>query len=192
MSGKIWLYADPHFYHRGVCKFTRSDGVTPLRPWDDADEMSEQMIQWYNETVDPGDRVYFLGDVAMNRKALDKSLPRLVGRKVLVKGNHDTDKLSYYSQYFDDIRACVQRKGSILTHIPIHPGSLGRWGFNIHGHLHANFVTKEYINGYETPKDETYDPLNETVADTRYACVSVEHTNYRPILLDEVLKRKPE
>lgn len=170
---KTWLYADPHFYHQGVCNFTRADG-TPLRPWDNADEMSEWMIGEYNKLVHPEDRVYILGDVAMNRKALDRSLPRLMGRKVLVKGNHDEDKLSYYSKYFDDIRAYVVKQGFILTHIPIHPGSMGRWRINIHGHLHSNVVLNDY-------------PGSKKVPDERYVCVSVEHTEFRPILLDKVL-----
>lgn len=176
MSGRTWLYADPHFFHAGVCRFLRSDGMTKLRPWDDPDQMGEDMIRWYNEMVDPQDRVYILGDLAMNRKALDRSLPRLNGRKVLVKGNHDIDKLSYYSKYFDDIRACVVKKGFILSHIPIHPGSMGRWDINIHGHLHANRVQ------YGQIKDKTID-------DPQYVCVSVEHTDFRPILLDDVLKK---
>jgi len=168
---RTWLYADPHFYHEGVCRFTRQDG-SALRPWNDADSMSEDMIAWYNQLIHPEDRVYILGDVAMNRKALDRSLPRLMGRKVLVKGNHDIDKLSYYSQYFDDIRSCVVKRGFILTHIPIHPESLSRWVVNVHGHLHANHV-----------RLATGEP------DVRYQCVSVEHTNFRPILLDTVLEK---
>lgn len=179
MSGRTWLYADPHFFHEGVCRFTRHDG-SKLRPWDNASYMSEDMISWYNELVHPQDRVYILGDLAMNRKALDKSLPRLMGRKILVKGNHDTDKLSYYSQYFDDIRAYVVKKGFILSHIPIHPSSMGRWSLNIHGHLHYQSVHLPAIN----PRKDS--PL----LDTRYCCVSVEHTNYRPILLDEVLMER--
>lgn len=171
MSGKTWLYADPHFYHYKITSFLKEDG-TKLRPWDDATTMSEEMIGWYNELVSPSDRIYILGDVGFTRKALNQSLPRLNGRKVLVKGNHDEDKLSYYSQYFDDIRAYVVKKGFILSHIPIHPESLSRWKVNIHGHLHYKQVLDM----------QTREP------DPRYRCVSVEHTNYRPILLDTVLK----
>ena len=138
--------------------------------------MSEWMIAEYNKMVDPGDRVYILGDVAMNRKALDRSVPRLLGRKVLVKGNHDIDKLSYYSQYFDDVRAYVVKKGFILSHIPIHPESMGRWVVNIHGHLHYRRVLLPYPGSKEVP-------------DERYVCVSVEHTDYRPVLLDKVLAK---
>ena len=168
--------ADPHFGHSGVCRFLRADG-TKLRPWDDSHKMTEDMILWYNEMVHPEDRVYILGDVAMNRKGLDASVPRLNGRKVLVKGNHDMDKLSYYSQYFDDVRAYVVKKGFIMSHIPIHPGSMGRWSVNIHGHLHANKVM-----ALESHPDLTYE-------DKRYFCASVEHTNFRPILLDDILKK---
>lgn len=175
MSGRTWVYADPHFFHEGVCKFTRHDG-TKLRPWDNADEMSEWMIAEYNKIVHPDDRVYILGDVAMNRKALDRSVPRLMGRKVLVKGNHDIDKLSYYAQYFDDVRAYVVKKGFILSHIPIHPGSMGRWQVNIHGHLHYQSVMDGGVAPYCQPDD-------------RYLCVSVEHTDYKPVLLDSVLER---
>lgn len=172
MAGKTWVIADPHFFHPGVCRFLRADGVTKLRPWDDPDRMSEDMINNWNEIVHPQDRVYLLGDVAMNRRALDKSLPRLMGRIVLVKGNHDIDKLSYYSQYFDDIRACVVKKGFIMTHIPIHPNSLSRWSVNIHGHTHSNVVL-----------DDRGKP------DPRYCCVSVEHTDYRPVELTVLLNK---
>ena len=176
---KTWVYADPHFSHANILNFKRHDG-SPLREFKSIEEMDAFMIHWYNELVSPEDRVYILGDVAMNRKGLDRAVPSLNGRKVLVKGNHDMDKLAYYSQYFDDVRAYVPKKGFILSHIPIHPGSLGRWNVNIHGHLHYNRVGQDYYD----------DPNNVGKPDERYECVSVEHTNYRPVLLDDILKRK--
>lgn len=167
---KTWVIADPHFGHRGVCKFTRADGVTPLRPWDDPAEMDGALIARWNEIVDDQDRVYVLGDVAMTKRAL-WPLKVLKGRKVLVKGNHDVEKLSVYTEFFDDIRACVVKKGLIMTHIPIHEGSLSRWQFNVHGHLHSNVVMK----------DGKPDP--------RYICVSVEHTDFRPLDLQTILNK---
>ena len=166
---RTWIYSDPHFFHHNICKFTNYDG-SPVRPWDDAEEMSEWMISEYNKLVHPEDRVYLLGDIAMTRKGLDRSLPRLLGRKVLVRGNHDVDKMSYYSQHVDDIRSYVIKKGFILSHIPIHPSCLGRWDLNIHGHLHNNLVM--YGDGI----------------DKRYYNACVERTNFLPILLDDILK----
>ena len=40
------------------------------------------------KTVRPTDKVYHLGDVAINRNGL-KALERLNGKKVLIKGNHE-------------------------------------------------------------------------------------------------------
>jgi calcineurin-like phosphoesterase family protein len=181
MNGCTWLYSDPHFYHANICKFMNFDG-SPLRPWDDAEQMTEDMISWYNEMVDDGDRVYILGDVAFTATHMRNSVGRLKGRKVLVKGNHDPDKhREMYNELFDDVRAYVIKKGFIMSHIPIHPGSLSRWQLNIHGHTHANSVlidAPEMWNGRsEMPKK----------SDERYRCVCVEQTDFRPIRLDDVL-----
>jgi len=174
MSGRTWLYADPHFYHDNICRFTNYDG-SKVRPWDDANEMTEDLIKMYNEVVDDGDRVYILGDVAFSTSKMRSSVSRLKGRKVLVKGNHDPDgKKEMYNELFDDVRACVVKKGFILTHIPIHPQSLSRWVVNIHGHLHSNSIMLDGTPG---------------IRDDRYDCVSVEQTDFKPILLDVVLER---
>ena len=61
----------------------------------DPNEMDEEMIKRWNETVRPNDKVYHLGDVVINRKALT-TLSRLNGDKVLIRGNHDIFKLEEY------------------------------------------------------------------------------------------------
>jgi calcineurin-like phosphoesterase family protein len=169
---KTWVIADTHFGHQGVCNFIGKDGITPLRPWDNASEMDGALIQNWNDTVGHNDRVYVLGDVAMVKKNL-WPLAVLNGRKVLVKGNHDVEKLNAYRDIFDDVRAYVVKKGLIMSHIPIHPASLSRWQFNIHGHLHDGFVK---LPGSDEP-------------DPRYICVSVERTNYRPVDLQTIINR---
>lgn len=181
MNGRTWVYSDPHFYHSNICKFERSPGV-PLRPWDDAIQMTEDMIQWYNEMVDDGDRVYILGDVAFSATNMRNSVSRLKGRKVLVKGNHDPDNhRGMYQELFDDIRGYVVKKGFIMSHIPIHPQSLSRWKLNIHGHLHSNEIV-DYPEEFDI--DQTVYP------DERYFNASVEQTDFRPILLDDILKSR--
>lgn len=180
MSGRTWVYSDPHFYHRNICRFEREPGVK-LRPWDDANEMTEDMIRWYNEMVDDQDRVYILGDVAFSPANMKNSVGRMKGRKVLVPGNHEPPKMRKYFDLFDDVRGYVVKKGFIMSHIPIHPGSLSRWKLNIHGHTHAN----------ETMYDAG-ESFGQTVElpDPRYFCACVEQTNFRPILLDDILKQR--
>ena len=162
---KTWLIADPHFGHWGVCKFLNDDG-TKLRPWDNPDEMDEALINNWNRVVSDRDRVYVLGDLAINRRAVP-TVGRCNGRKVLVKGNHDIFKIDDYLPYFDDIRAYVVQPANklIMSHIPIHPQQLSeRFTLNIHGHLHSRKID-----------------------DPRYKCVSVEHIDFTPVDLDTFL-----
>lgn len=167
----VFLVSDTHFGHNGVCHFTQNDGITKLRPWDNADDMDEAMVKSWNETVKPNDKVYHLGDVVMKRKSLS-IMHRLNGDKVLIRGNHDIFKDADYYEHFRELRAYHVMNGMILSHIPIHPESLGRFGVNIHGHTHSNRVL-----------------LPNKEIDLRYHCVCVEQTDFRPILFEDVLKK---
>jgi calcineurin-like phosphoesterase family protein len=179
-----FLVSDTHFGHAGVCHFTHPDDATvKLRPWTDPDEMDEEMIRRWNDTVRPSDKVYHLGDVVINRRAL-KTLSRLNGDKVLIRGNHDIFRDEEYREYFRELRAYHVLNGMILSHIPVHEASLGRFGVNIHGHLHASRVKR--ARGVDA---KTGTVLYGTENDVRYHCVCVEQTDFRPILLEDVYKR---
>ena len=70
--------------------------------------------------------------------------------------------------------------GMILSHIPLHPESLGRFGTNIHGHLHANRVM---MPGW------TKKAGNTKVVDPRYWCACVEQLpDFAPILFEDAIK----
>jgi len=168
----VFLVSDTHFGHAGVCRFTHPDDpAVKLRPWDNADEMDEAMVRAWNERVRPNDKVYHLGDVVINRRALS-IMSRLNGDKVLIRGNHDIFKDEDYTPYFRSLRGYHVMNGMILSHIPIHEDSLGRFGVNIHGHLHASRVMKD------------------GEVDVRYHCVCVEQTpDFAPILFEDVIKR---
>ena len=172
----VFLISDTHFGHTGVCHFMRNDGITKLRPWTDPTEMDDEMVRRWNDRVRPNDKVYHLGDVVINRKAL-KTLSRLNGDKVLIRGNHDIFPDVEYREYFRELRAYHVMNGMILSHIPIHEESLGRFGVNIHGHLHANRVM---VRGFNSK------PVG---IDVRYHCVCVEQTDFAPILFEDVIKR---
>jgi len=166
---QTFLIADLHLGHAGVCKFLRKDG-SKLRPWDSADDMDQEIIQRWNATVGPTDKVYILGDVAIARKNLVKCA-ELNGDKVLIKGNHDIFRLNDYTPYFRDIRGYHVMAGMILSHIPVHPDSKSRFKANIHGHLHDSRV----MLGGEI--------------DPWYYCVSAEHTDYTPVSFDVVVEQ---
>jgi calcineurin-like phosphoesterase family protein len=161
----IFFISDTHFGHENTWKkFKLEDGVTPLRPFSSTEEMDETMVENWNRVVQPSDHVYHLGDVVMHRKHLP-TLARLNGHKRLVRGNHDIFPTKTFLEYFDEIYGVRTFPGSglILSHIPLHPGSLGTRWINVHGHLHG-----------------------KTLDDNRYFSVCVEQTNYTPVSLDWV------
>ncbi len=166
----IFIISDTHFGHLGATQFLNNDG-TKMRPWDDVYEMDEALVKNWNSVVTNKDKVYHLGDVVINRKAL-KILERLNGEKILVKGNHDVFRIEEYLPYFKDVRGSHVLDKYILTHIPIHTASIERWKGNIHGHLHSNKVLR----------------VGTTQEDPKYFCASVEQINYTPIPFETVKK----
>lgn len=169
----IFLTSDQHYGHQGVCNFLAKDGVEKLRPWTNSDEMNEALVDNHNSVIKPLDKVYFLGDVVINKKYLS-ILHRLNGTKVLIKGNHDIFKLEGYTPFFYDIRAYHVLDNMIMSHIPVHSLSKGRYKGNLHGHLHDRRV-----------------PLREghSQIDPWYLNVCVEQTNYTPISLEAAKQR---
>lgn len=168
----IFLSSDLHLSHSNILTFKRVDN-TALRSFKSITEHDEFIIDQHNKVVSTQDRWYCLGDLTFHNKYLHL-VGRMNGRKVLIKGNHDTLKLSQYAEYFDDIRACHALDKMVLTHIPIHTDSLGRFTTNVHGHLHSNRVMRAF----------------GTKPDERYYNVSMECLDdYTPISLEELKKK---
>lgn len=151
----VWLISDTHFGHANIIKYAN-------RPFDSVEEMNEALVENWNSVVKQGDKVYHLGDVTMNSKSLD-IMSRLNGRKVLIKGNHDTQKLKFYTPHFYDIRGSHELGNYLLTHIPVHESQRYRFTANIHGHLHDSLINNPF-----------------------YVNVSVEQIDYTPIAFDEI------
>lgn len=84
---KLWFTSDLHFFHENIIRYCD-------RPWSNATEMTEGLIQNWNSVVGYDNDVFILGDLAMGGRGkaerLAKILRRLSGRKYLVPGNHDT------------------------------------------------------------------------------------------------------
>ena len=169
----IWFTSDTHFDHANILTFKRDDG-SPVRPFASVEEMNETLIERWNAVVRPPDHIYHLGDVTMARgKAtthIDQIMARLNGHKRICLGNHDQLVSSWYARSFEKVKAYNVLDNLLFAHIPIHPESLGRFRGMVHGHLHANRVM-----------------ISPFHFDLRYLNVCVEHTDYRPVSLEEIL-----
>lgn len=157
----VFVISDTHFGHANILTFRKADGERIRPQFSCVEEMDEFMVDRWNATVRPQDHVYHLGDVAMKKPGL-AMVRRLTGHKRLVPGNHDIfDVKDYLACGFQKICGMRVLDNWLMTHIPIHPESLGRFKGNVHGHIHERAAYPgAYIN------------------------VSVEAVNYTPVALE--------
>ena len=86
---KVWFTSDLHFWHKNICKYCN-------RPYESVEEMNEAIIQNWNAVVKDDDIVFVLGDLGFcGIEKLKPLLERLKGKKYLVQGNHDSDKVVF-------------------------------------------------------------------------------------------------
>jgi calcineurin-like phosphoesterase family protein len=168
---EIWVTSDTHFNHENILTFTDFSG-NKVRNFSSVEEMNEIMIQRWNEVVKICDKIYHLGDVFFGQKTwIEANWKRLNGKKRLIVGNHDDIPYIVKQRMFEKVEMwrMFSEHNILLTHVPIHVSVLGERRFkgipmtNIHGHIQSN----------ESPS-----PLHR--------CVCVEHTDYRPVNIDEL------
>ena len=86
----IWLISDTHFGHENILGFRHGGRDGPLirgSRFSSVEEMDEAMIENWNKTVKPGDKIYHLGDVFFGPKdEFIKKWKRLNGQKRLILG----------------------------------------------------------------------------------------------------------
>ena len=179
MTANIFLWSDQHFLHRKIydAPFPAwDDHSKPMRPFSCAEEADEYMIEQYNKTVKPNDKVYWIGDISLaGKKGLSLMRRMQKGHNYLVLGNHDVQApIEEYKKYFNQVYGCLYMKDikAIVSHMPVHPNLLSgyRFDYNIHGHTHDHFV---------------YLPNGKR--DLSYINVSVEVTGYKPVHIDELM-----
>lgn len=78
-----WFTSDLHLGHRRIIELS-------YRPFASVEEMNRQLVDRWNDRVQPEDVVYVLGDVVMgNVRQMLPVVQQLKGTKLLVPGNHD-------------------------------------------------------------------------------------------------------
>lgn len=170
----IWFTSDTHFGHNNIIKYC-------LRPFADAAEMDEAMIERWNAKVKPGDRVYHLGDFAQgNIERQIKTFKKLNGQKFLIKGNHDDMKACREMGWVwikEQFGLKVDKDYIWMNHYPMRSWNKSYHGAShIFGHTHCQ--CKVYGKSFE---------------------VSVDAWNYAPIhydtvkfIMDRIPKENPE
>jgi calcineurin-like phosphoesterase family protein len=155
--------ADTHFGHGGALGLFR-------RPFASLRAMDEEIIRRWNQTVEPADEVWHLGDFAVRRSAVEMSriLAALHGRIHLIAGNND-GPVTIALREFASVQHYVELKADgaylVLCHYPFRSWNrMATGAINLHGHSHGRLK--------RVP---------------RQLDVGVDVWDFRPIPLDKVL-----
>lgn len=163
---KIYLSSDLHLGHANIKKYCN-------RP-----DNFEDLIYDGLKILQPEDLYICLGDISMGRHSgIHTSLRQAIPCKsILVKGNHDNEKNSWYLNYWDFVCYTFSdtyfNRKILFSHCP-QTYDLDKYDLNIHGHLHNNRREGSWENF----------KFNDRI----YKLISPEYLNYKPILLEEIL-----
>ena len=132
----VWFTSDIHFGHKNILKFCK-------RPFATVEEMDETLIRRWQETVEPGDAVYVVGDFSFYRAPKTNDiLKQLPGQKFLIKGNHDHSKALKKTLGWTWVRDYYELKVEgqliVLCHYAFEvwrDSHKGSW--HLHGHSHG-------------------------------------------------------
>jgi calcineurin-like phosphoesterase family protein len=165
----IFFTADPHFGHSNIIQYA-------TRPFPNADEMNQAMINLWNMDVGAHDSLYCLGDWCMgvgNKVIYGQAIRRRLkaGRIVLIRGNHDPKNDRSFDAIFDEVYDYVEMSAGgrkfVLCHYAFavwngaHKGNL-----HLFGHSHGTYA----------PQGRSLD-------------VGVDTHDFRVYSIDQVLKR---
>lgn len=168
-----FVVSDFHFYHWNIVRYCNRKPSSWTRGFLDVEEMNEFIIQTHNDIVKPGDKVINLGDFALCKffSEVEAVFKQLNGSCMLITGNHDhhsaetrkrLNRLAFSS--ISDHNILFDNK-VLLSHRPVDNPRYP----NIHGHTH-----------------------DKCLPDKMYFNACVEALDYKPIPLDDILKKFKE
>ena len=191
---KIWFTSDTHFSHANIIKFCS-------RPFKNAKEMTDALIEKWNSVVGPDDIVFHLGDFAWGGSEIwNDVIDRLNGHIYLIIGNHDMKNLrqGYISKFesvafqmyvYIDGRAVYMNHYPFLCYGGSYKGKDAVW--QVFGHVHSQKPHYDitYIEDPEVKEILGKDILRlQYLMPTQYD-VGVDNNNYRPISWKEVKEK---
>lgn len=144
-----WFTSDHHFGHDNIRRYCS-------RPFPDVHQMDRELMKRWNDTIAPGDLVYYLGDLCFKSKKQEvvDLLKQLNGTVILLKGNHDQKTTrKAVETWHEDLPLEIGQFKCILAHRPLYPTYIevperdrkinlermerySKYSFVISGHVH--------------------------------------------------------
>lgn len=145
-----WITSDLHFFHDNILKFESMRKHRSDR-FDSINDMHEGIISDWNSKVSPKDEIIVVGDFCFGyreklRCRLHGLIPRLNGKIILVRGNHDPHHgdsawETYGHKVVDYLEITVADKQKVcISHYPLAVWNKSHYGsIMMHGHSHGSY-----------------------------------------------------
>ena len=184
---KNFYIADPHLGHENVIRFD-------ARPFADGKEMNKKIIENWNRTVTNADKIYILGDFVWGNEVhwLD-TVPKLKGKKILIKGNHDLKQPSpEVRAMFEEITELTSiddhGRRVIMCHyaIPFYKSAHRENVYMLYGHVHntrENYFLEKWQREVRESRIETGHAIGNFI---NVGCM-MPWMDYTPRTLDEII-----
>ena len=163
MERKTFFTSDLHLGHANIIRYCN-------RPFKSVEEMDTALITNWNSLVGPDDDIYVIGDFSMGKTPAPSYLERLMGRKHLIWGNHDSKQVRELphwasSQPYHEMN--IDHRFVVLCHYKFDVFNRShRGGLQLFGHSHGSM------------------PGNSQQLD-----VGVDCWNYKPVTFTEILRK---
>ena len=155
---ETWFTSDWHLGHKNIIKYCN-------RPFKTVEEMNKTIIDNFNNKVNPGDIIFFLGDFSFDDSFYRKYQDLLNGNWIFIRGNHDHHKLPYH---IEELILELGKQETLLIHDPSsYEETIKR---HIVGHVHEKWKIKK--------TDEGNILIN----------VGVDVWDFKPVSMEEILQ----
>lgn len=138
----VWISSDYHFNHD-------RQFIWGSRGFSSVEEMNDEIVRRHNQIVSPKDDVYILGDLMLGSNAENsiRRINEMNGNKIIIAGNHDTDRRRelYVTELnipvYDALKIKYSGYHFYLSHYPtltanLEKESLKQCVLNLFGHTH--------------------------------------------------------
>ncbi len=162
----IWFTSDFHLGHSNIIRFCR-------RPFANAHERNEAIVESMNSCVKPDDTLYFLGDFCLGSpRYVTEYRERLACKTIhFIEGSHDKTprKLQHLFASWNLLaQVHVGKQPIVLCHYamrvwPHH--ARGAW--HLYGHSHGNLPDDPLALSMDVGVESAFFPASNTISITR-------------------------
>jgi calcineurin-like phosphoesterase family protein len=181
-----WFIADTHFSHSNIIRYCK-------RPFLNAEEHDNTLIENWNRCVKSNDDVYFLGDFCFKGRELAERLRKqLNGQIFFIEGNHDSAARSIrhtFAWYHPVKMVEINGQAIWLSHYAHRVWEKAHYGaWHLYGHSHHKLPDDPNARSIDVGVDATAVLLSAPELYGRGVVPDkgLNPENYRPLHFDEV------